>query len=85
MPKRDRTTYCLPFKSITSPKSLVECYGPEQAEIHIKCNKYLMEFQGIFPPPGCTGWYAMGVSFDRMKKIAAELEEREAKRCSISG
>jgi hypothetical protein len=44
-----------------------------------------MEFQGIFPPPGCTGWYAMGVSFDRMKKIAAELEEREAKRCSISG
>ena len=38
------------------------------------------KFLKIFPPPGVTGWMAEGVDTDRMKNVAAEIEEREAKR-----
>jgi len=77
MPK---TSYFFPLKKSKDNKSLVECYGPDQAEIHIKCDAYQRKFEAIFPPPGCSGWLALGVEYDRMAKIAEEIEIREAKR-----
>jgi hypothetical protein len=58
----------------------LKCYPEDQADIIIKCDTYVSKFLSIFPPPGVSGWFALGVDFERMKKIAAEIEEREAKR-----
>lgn len=67
-------------KGLIGKRGSLACYSQDEAYVIIKCDRYMEKFLKIFPPPGVTGWMAEGVDTDRMKNVAAEIEEREAKR-----